>query len=377
MRVLMINSVCGIRSTGRICTNQAQKLISEGHEVKIAYGREEVPPEYQAMAIRIGTKKDIYINALKSRLLDNEGFNCKKSTINFLKWAEAYNPDSLWLHNLHGYYINLELLFSWIKSRPNMEVRWTLHDCWAFTGHCAHFSYIKCYSWKKKCDNCQQKHEYPYSLYKDNSKNNYLKKKNVLSGVPNMTLIVPSYWLANLIKDSFLKDYPIEIVHNTIDTTVFKPTESNFRERHNLLYKKVILGVASAWGERKGILDFIKLSELMDESYQIVLVGLTDKQIQKIPKKILCIPRTNSIKELAEIYSAADVFVNPSKEETFGLTTIEALSCGTPAIVYEDTACEEVAREYGGIVVEQSVYAIIDAIEELKEEYKYENCVFD
>lgn len=365
MRVLIINSVCGIRSTGRICTDLAKDYMSEGHEVRIAYGRESVPKEYSSIAVRIGNSAENYINALKSRLLDNEGFNAVRATKIFLNWAEGYNPDVLWLHNLHGYYINIDLLFRWIKARPAMQVKWLLHDCWAFTGHCSHFSYVECGKWKKLCHECPQKYEYPASLFRDNCKANYLQKKRAFCGVTNMTIVTPSYWLADLVKQSFLNGYPIDVVYNRINTDIFKPTANSFREKIGIANKKLVLGVASAWCERKGLDDFYELDCLLDSSFQIVLVGLTKKQLRKIPSTIIGIQRTNNIKELAEIYTAADVFVNPSKEETFGLTTIEALACGTPAVVYQDTACEEIARMFGGVVVERSVQSIKSAVEQL------------
>lgn len=361
----MINSVCGIRSTGRIVTDIADKYIAAGHECRIAYGREEPPYKYKSISYRIGSAFGVYLNAFKSRFCDNEGFNAKRATKKFIEWANDYNPDVLWLHNIHGYYINIELLFKWIKSRPHMQVKWTLHDCWAFTGHCVHFSYVKCDKWKNGCNKCMQTSVYPTSLYKDNSNNNYVKKMNAFCGVHNMTLITPSNWLADLVKKSFLKNYNVNVEYNTIDKNTFKPTKSNFRETYSLLDKKIVLGVASSWSERKGLGDFVELSKLLDENYKIVLVGLDRKQAKKIPSGILCLPCTNSVTELAEAYSSADVFVNPSREETFGLTTLEAISCGTPAIVYKDTACEEIANIYGGIVVEQSVQAIKKVIERM------------
>lgn len=365
MRVLMINSVCGIRSTGRISTDLAEEFLAEGHKVKIAYGRENVPDKYKDISVHIGSNIDIYISALKSRCLDNEGFNSVNATKKFLKWADEYNPDLLWLHNLHGYYINLELLFKWIKSRPNMQVKWTLHDCWAFTGHCSYFTVAKCEKWKVQCKNCPQSNEYPTSICLDNSMKNFNRKKELFCGVKNMTLITPSKWLADLVRQSFLSDYGIEVIHNRIDKAVFKPTSSDFKKKYNLESKKIVLGVASAWSERKGLDDFIKLSEMLDDSYQIVLVGLSKKQIAKLPKEILGIERTNSVSELASIYTAADVFVNPSKEETFGLTTVEAEACGTPAIVYKDTACEEIVNFYGGVVVPFNIEKLYQAIIEV------------
>jgi len=355
--------VCGIRSTGRIVAQLAQDYIANGHECRIAYGRENVPAQLESIAVRIGTEMNVKCQAAQARLLDNEGLNAKRATKRFLTWANTYNPDVLWLHNLHGYYLNIELLFDWIKSRPHMQVKWTLHDCWAFTGHCAYFSYIGCESWKNGCGNCCQLSKYPTSLFLDRSGKNYQKKKKAFCGVANMTLITPSQWLAELVKESFLKEYPVEVRYNTIDTTAFLPTPSNFRERYRLADRKIVLGVAAFWEERKGLSDLLRLADMLPRDYQVVLVGIDEKQAKKLPGSVLCLPRTNSAYDLAKIYTAADVFVNPSKEETFGLTTIEALACGTPAIVYKDTACEEIAHQYGGFVVDQDVFAIKSAID--------------
>lgn len=364
MKILQINSVCGIRSTGRIATDIAESYILEGHECRIAYGREIVPEKYKDLSYRIGNETAVKFNGLKARIFDTEGFNAKNETIVFLKWAEEYNPDLLWLHNLHGYYINVKMLFDWIKSRPQMEVRWTLHDCWAFTGHCSHFAYVKCDKWKNECVRCLQTHEYPRSILLDNSKNNYYWKRETFCGVKNMTIVTPSYWLANLVKQSFLKEYRIEVIHNKIDNISFKPTMSDFRNRYGLDNKKIILGVASAWCEKKGLGDFIRLSEMLSESYQIVLVGITEKQKKKIPKKILCLPRTNSKTELAEIYTAADIFLNLTYEDTYPTVNLEAQACGTPCITYQTGgSVESVPWEN---TVEQGVLAdVIKKIDEI------------
>jgi glycosyltransferase involved in cell wall biosynthesis len=293
----------------------------------------------------------------------------KRATKEFLKWAEEFNPDMLWLHNLHSYFLNYEMLFEWIKTRPQMEVKWTLHDCWSFTGHCVHFTVVKCYKWKTECKECPQLKEYPASLVFSNCEDTFKRKKQAFTGVKNMTIITPSNWLADLVKQSFLKEYPVEVVHNTIDLNIFKPTPSDFRECYGLENKKIVLGVANEWNEKKGLNDFIKLSGMLDDNYKIVLVGLDEGQLKKLPGNILGIKRTHGQKELAGIYTSADVFVNPSKEETFGLTTLEALSCGTQAIVYKDTACEEVVNKYGGITVEQEIIALLEAIKRETENY--------
>ena len=334
MKVLMINSVCGIRSTGRICTDLATALEEQGHQVKIAYGRETVPEQYQKYAVRIGSDLDVKCHGLQSRIFDNTGFGSKKATEKFLQWADVYNPAVLHLHNIHGYYIHIGLLFDWIKKRPNMKVIWTLHDCWTFTGHCSHFDFAGCDRWKTGCHDCPQKKEYPKSLLFDNSRNNWLNKKELFTGIKHMTIVTPSRWLAGLVKQSFLKEYPVEVIHNGIDLDVFKPTPSDFRQKHGLENKKIILGVASTWDRRKGLYDFIELSKILDDNYQIVLVGLSQKQISELPENILGIERTNSTKELAEIYTAADVFFNPTYEDNYPTVNLEAQACGTPVITY-------------------------------------------
>lgn len=306
----------------------------QGHEVKIAYGRETAPERYQAISHRIGSEPGVNINVLKARLFDNEGLNATLQTKLFIEWADTYNPDMVWLHNLHGYYLNVELLFAWIKSRPHMEVRWTLHDCWAFTGHCAHFSFVKCRRWTEQCRDCPQKKEYPKSLFSEHSIENYRRKKKAFCGVKNMTIITPSYWLADLVKQSFLKEYPVKVEHNTIDTEVFKPTFGDFCARYGIEDKKKILGVSSAWNDRKGFSDFIRLSKLLDDTYVIVLVGLTHQQLQKLPPSIIGIERTNSASHLAEIYTVADVFVNLTYEDTYPTVNLEAQACGTPCLTY-------------------------------------------
>lgn len=352
MRVLIINSVCGIGSTGRICTDLALEYERQGNEVKIAYGRDNnVPEKYRKYAVHIGTDWDVRLHGMKSRLLDGHGLGSVRATKEFLKWVEEYKPDLLWLHNIHGYYINYELLFKWIKQHPEMEVKWTLHDCWAFTGRCSFFTIAKCDKWKTGCGNCPQPQKYPATLI-DNSSRNYLRKKTSFCGVKRLTIITPSKWLANLVKESFLKEYPVEIRYNTVDTTIFAPRKSGFRQQYQLEGKKIILGVASPWDERKGLEDFLWLSKHIEEPYKIVLVGLTVEQIKLLPSNIIGITRTNSAKELAEIYSAADVFVNPTHEDNYPTTNLEAAACGTPVVTFRiggspESVPKENVVEYG------------------------------
>ena len=363
MKYLLINSVCGFGSTGRICTEIADQLSSQGHEVKIAYGRmDNVPEKYRGMAVRIGTDTDMRIHGVMTRIFDAHGFASKSATRRFLAWAEAYRPDVVWLHNIHGYYINVEMLFAWLKKHPEMQVKWTLHDCWAFTGHCAYFTMAGCEQWTNHCEKCVKKKGYPASLLVDGCRRNFDRKRRAFTGVKNMTLITPSQWLKDLVKRSFLKDYPVEVVYNRINTDIFRPTPSDFRKEHGLEDKYMILGVANIWDARKGLADFMELAGMLDAHYHIVLVGLSEDQMLNLPANVLGIRRTASAQELAQIYSAADVFVNPSREETFGMTTVEAISCGTGAIVYAGSASEEIAVKYGGICVEPNVHALHNAI---------------
>lgn len=351
MKILFINSVCGIRSTGRIVTDLAEEYMAQGHQVRIAYGREQVPEKYRTISYRISTDAMVWINALKARLLDNEGFNCIAQTKKFINWANSYDPDVVWLHNLHGYYINIEFLFNWIKSRPHMQIRWTLHDCWAFTGHCAYFSWAGCSKWKEQCHCCSQLNSYPKSIFRDNCKENFCRKRAVFCGVQNMQLITPSQWLADLVKQSFLGEYPVEVVYNQIDTTVFKPMEGNFRSQFGLENKKIVLGVAAVWDARKGHSDFIKLSEMLDTSYSVVMVGLSKQQLRALPKRMIGIERTNSTAELAEIYTAADVLVNLTYEDNYPTVNLEAQACGTPCLTYHTGGSVESVRPEN--VVEQ------------------------
>ena len=335
MRVLFINSVCGIGSTGRICADLAEKYEAQGYEVKIAFGRDgNVPEKYEKYAVRIGSDLDVKLHGIKSKLFDKHGLGSINATNTFLKWAEDFKPDILWLHNIHGYYINYELLFAWIKKHPEMEVKWTLHDCWAFTGHCSYFTLAKCDKWKTHCDKCQQPKKYPARMLFDNSYQNFDRKRSAFNGVKNMTLITPSKWLAGLVKESYLKEYPIEVEYNTIDTSIFKPTKSNFRSRNGLTGKIIVLGVATPWDERKGLEDFLWLAEHLDDRYKIILVGLTLEQISSLPSNVMGIQRTNNVQELVELYSAADVFVNPTHEDNYPTTNLEAQACGTPVITY-------------------------------------------
>lgn len=365
MKVLQINSVCGIKSSGRICTDIASFLEENGHTCKIAYGREECPKPLSRFAHKFTNEFDVRVNALLARVFDNAGFGTKRATKKLIKWIDEYNPDIIHLHNIHGYYINVEVLFNYLKGK-DIPVVWTLHDCWSFTGHCAYFDFVGCDKWISGCHDCPQKREYPASYFLDKSESNHIRKKELFSALSNLTLLTPSRWLSECVKDSFLKDFPVEVFNNGVDTTFFKPAKSTFKQRYSIENKKMLLGVASVWDRRKGLDDFIELSKRLDERFQIVLVGLNKEQMSTIPDNIIAIPRVLEASEIAEIYSAADICLNLSVEETMGLTTVEALACGTPVIVYDRTAVPEfVDGTCGAVVCAGDIDALVKQIETL------------
>jgi len=363
MRVLQINSVCGIGSTGRIATDLHQILTEQGHESYVAFGRGE--PQNCENAIRIGNKFDNYAHGALTRIFDRHGFGSVSATRRFINKVEELDPDIIHLHNIHGYYVNIELLFDYLRhaSKP---VVWTLHDCWAFTGHCCYFDYVVCDRWKTGCHNCPQKNRYPSSILMDASRENYGKKKAFFCELHNMTIVTPSQWLAELVRESYLQVYPVKVINNGIDLEIFKPTESDFRKRHGLENKFVILGVASIWEKRKGLDHFIELSKGLKSDEIIVLVGLTAKLLRDLPKNIIGLPRTNSTKELAEIYSAADVFLNPTLEDNFPTVNLEAVACGTPVITFDTGGSVEAVDESCGLVVpKDDVSRLVEVIKNM------------
>lgn len=361
-RILIINVACGTGSTGRICTDLAVAYEQQGFTVKIAYGRGTVPEWTRDWAVRIGNNVSVILDAMSSRIFDNAGFNSRFYTKQFLDWVNRYNPDIIHLHNLHGYYLNVELLFNYLRN-AGKKIIWTMHDVWAFTGHSALCDGIDCRKWQFGCGKCPQLREYPIA-WQDNSKNNWVKKRDIFSNIPNLTIVTPSNWLAQCVKKSFLQDYMVKVIPNGIDTTIFRPMKSGLRKRYGLECKFIILGVASVWGKLKGLDDFVKLAKMLNDDYQVVLIGGNIASWQK--KSIINIVHIDSQKELAEWYSVADVFVNLSYCDTYPTVNIEAVSCGTPVITYETGGCAEAMHGYGGIVEKGNLYDLVDMLKELR-----------
>lgn len=365
MKILMINVVCGIRSTGRICTDLATVLESQGHEVKIAYGRENVPKQYEKYAVKIGSNFDVKMHAVKARLFDGAGFGSKRATEKFIEWVKCFDPDVIHLHNIHGYYINVEILFRYLKL-SRKKVIWTLHDCWSFTGHTAYCDAIECKKWINGCHHCSLRKAYPASLI-DNSYRNWLKKKKIFTGVSYMTIITPSEWLKDWVMNSFLKEYPVRVINNGIDTSQFESLESDFKKKNGIENKFMLLGVSTSWDDMKGYSDFIKIAKVLEDDYVIVLVGLTKTQLETLPSNILGVERTSSVRALAEIYTAADLFLNLSYCENYPTVNIEAMACGTPVLTYKTGGSPEIVLENNGYVCTRGdISSIINKIREIR-----------
>lgn len=326
--------------------NELQKL--DKWDSLVVWGRGRTPKD-KVHEYNMQCGWEIMMHGVLSRIFDNTGFNSDYATERLLQKMEYLMPDIIQLHNLHGYYINVKMLFEWIKHR-NIPVVWTLHDCWAFTGHCAYFDYANCNCWKNGCHDCVQKKSYPASLVFDNSKLNWLRKKELFN-YKQLHLVTPSIWLHDLVKESFLKKLPCSVINNGIDTDVFKPSSINC----HIGGKFKILGVASEWTPRKGLHDFIQLYRMLNhEQIEMTIVGLTSQQIEALPEGIRGMTRTDNIEQLVSLYQEADMFFNPTYEDNYPTTNLEALACGTPVCTYRTGGSIESVNEGNGFVVEKN-----------------------
>lgn len=348
MKVVEINSVV-YGSTGKAMLQIAQAVRKNGGEAyTFSEGRSglEAPDGHYFF----GSRFENLIHRLYSV---TTGISCTGSRIGTKKLISKLreiNPDVIHLHNLHGWYINIPMLFDFIRKN-HVKTIWTLHDCWGFTAQCSHFTVEKCDKWKTGCFDCPRYKLYPYT-WVDRTQKMWKLKKEWLTGVEDLTIVTPSKWLAELVKQSFLREYPVKVINNGINLSVFQPTPSDFREKTKLIDKRIVLGVASGWTDRKGLDVFVELSKRLDPSvYQIVLVGTDNAVDKQLPKSIISIHRTQNQKELAEIYTAADVFVNPTREDNFPTVNMEALACGTPVVTFDTGGSKEILNEMVGAYV--------------------------
>lgn len=360
MKILEINST-NYGSTGNIMLQIADTARRKGHTVITCCpaSRENKKKSVENQWL-IGSR---FSRNVHLKLFEYTGFNgCFSlvSTFTFLHKVKKFKPDIIHLHNLHNCYINLPMLFKYIKKQK-IQAIWTLHDCWTFTGQCPYFDLAKCDKWKNGCHDCPQINVYPSSKV-DRTRTMWKLKRKWFTGVEDMTIVTPSEWLGGLVQQSYLKGYPIKVINNGIDLNVFKPTESDFRQKHHLENKYILLGVAFGWGKRKGLDVFIDLAKRLDDRFQIVLVGTNDDVDKLLPANIISVHKTNNQQELAEIYTAADLFVNPTREENYPTVNMESISCGTPVQTFKTGGSPEIPNVKTGYAVD------VDDIDEMEKQ---------
>jgi putative colanic acid biosynthesis glycosyltransferase len=362
MKVLQINSVCGTGSTGRIAVQISDYLNQQDVENYIAYG---FGKSGRPNTFCFGNSLDAHLHSFFSRKLGWQGKMSHIPTWQLIRYMERINPDIVHLHNIHGHYLNYEMLFQYLKKK-NCQVVWTFHDCWPVTGKCAHFTEVKCEKWKTGCFECPQLDRYPDSE-RDRSRKSYLEKKEAFTSIPNLHIVTVSNWLKSVVEASFLGKADVRSIYNGIDTERFSYQDSSIREQYQLQGKFIILSLASVWNKGKGLERFIALSKKLQKDEMIVLIGVTPDQQKCLPKNIIGLPRISDQIVLTQWYSTADVYINFSIEETFGLVVAEAMACGTPAIVMNSTACPEVVDSDTGFVVEpMDIDEVQAAIETIK-----------
>ena len=347
LKLLQINVAANWGSHGRIAEEIGLEAMAQGWESYIAYGRYANPSK--SHVVKIGDLFDHCLHGAQSLLLDRHGLASCGPTKKLIREIEQIKPDLIHLHNIHGFYLNYPILFRYL-STVDIPVVWTLHDCWAFTGHCAWPIHGHCDRFQEQCCHCPlQSKGYPKSFLLDRSRSNFKLKKRYFRSLQDLHLVTVSRWLEQQVRLSFMQDMDIRTIYNGLDTEVFRPSgtpPTSVTDGHPL-----VLGVCNAWYDWKGLDDMAALREILPDDYEVMVVGVNEDQMHRLPEGITCIRRTDSVSQLAEIYSQADVFVNPSKVESFGMTTAEALSCGTPSIVYDTSACPEVVDNLTGRVV--------------------------
>ena len=343
-KLLQINITSNWGSTGKIAEAINLAAQRKGWECSTAYGRWANPSKFPTY--KVGNKWDMYVHYFENRIFDREGLSSRRATKALIRHIEELKPDVIGLHNIHDHYLNYELLFRYL-NKTDIKVVWTFHDCWAFTGHCFHFVTKDCMRWKTGCHDCPLHHLYPNTVL-DRSVKNYALKKELFSANENLAIVACSDWLGDFVKDSFLGDKRLEIIHNGVDLDVFKPfvgSESS-ESSTGLKVRFKIIAVSSVWYPNKGELDIYKLRTMLpDDEYEITMVGLSAEQAKNLPKGIRGIQRTQNVQELAQLYSEADVLINPTYEDNFPTVNIEALACGTPVITYRTGGSPESVRD--------------------------------
>ena len=373
-KLLHINPVLRTStSTGRIIQEIGTVAMASGWDNYIAYskGRDGVMPSASKL-IPVGSKLSVALHGLVTRFLDMHGLGSVLATKKFAKEIAKLQPDVIHIHNIHGYFLNYKVLFDYL-SKTDIPVIWTVHDCWLYTGHCYHYASAGCEKWRTHCEKCPQKRAFPTSLWIDRSRQNFADKRDAFTSLKNLTIVTVSEWMKGEMSHSFLRECNFKVIHNGINLDVFdvRPDDKAVREKYGLGEKKIILGLASIWSKEKGWDDFVKMSEMLSDDEVIVMVGVTEKQQEQLPKGVVGIRRTENVRQLAELYSAATAFVNPTWQDNYPTVNLEAIACGTPVVTYRTGGSVEAVTEETGYVVEQGdVEGLLKAVREIKNKGK-------
>lgn len=368
MRILQINVVYKEKSTGRNCFEVEKYLNTHGHECYTAYGLGQ--KSSSKYAYKLQNKFEYYVHNVLSKWTGLEGYYSHFSTIRLIRYIKKIKPDIINLHNLHGHFINIPKLFRYLE-KTQIPVVITLHDCWIFTGKCTHPTKFNCDKWKEQCRNCPAKCEYPNSLFFDFSKKMFLDKKHCFEKINVKAVIGVSDWVADLGKRSFLNKFKVIRLYNWINLEVFKPY--NFKDLMPVLDKYgvnadkfTVICVAAAWkdGSQKNN-ELNEFADILCDDYQIIVVGKNSQSIVK--NNVITIDFISDIKELAQLYAFAGVYVHFSVADTFGKVIAEAMATGTPAVVYDISACAELVQDGCGEKVEpHNVRALADKVDYIK-----------
>ena len=381
-KLLQINPVIRINtSTGRIMQEIGELARANGWETYIAYsqGRDGVSPN-AAHLIPVGNRWSVAWHGIMTRLFDRHGLASERATRQLIAEIQRIQPDIIHIHNIHGYFLNYRILFEYL-SNANIPVIWTVHDCWLYTGHCYYYSYVGCDKWKSQCEQCPQRRDFPTSWWMDRSKQNFFDKKKAFTSIPKelLTIVPVSEWIHGEMKQSFLKDYPYQVIHNGINLENFQVYPADdVKKRYGLEGKRILLGVASIWMEEKGWNDFMQLAGMLNPDEVIVLVGVKEEQKKGLPATIVPISRTDNLKQLAELYAAAEALVNPTWQDNYPTVNLEAIACGTPVVTYRTGGSIEVITSDTGFIVEQGdipgLLAAVRIIEERGKDYYQTKC---
>ena len=378
MRVVQINVACQYGSTGVIVVEIAEYLKQHGHEVYIAYGQgmTDYPDSY-----RIGTPLENRLHGiLNTRIWGEEGTGTIRGTKRFIDWLNQIKPDIIHIHNLHSNYLNYKLFFPYL-AKKKIPVVWTFMDCWPFTGKCSHFTEIKCEKWKKECHHCPQlRSSGPISWFFDKTQKLYHEKQQWFKMLQYLDIIAISEWQKEEVLKSMACHHPVHMIYLWIDTKKFYEIHDKYvYKRYGLSpQKKILLSVSAQWSNQTTRLnDAIRLAKILPEDYQLVIVGKkTTKQI--LPVNLIHIDYIAGSEELSKLYSCALAYVNFSVEDTFGKVMAESQLCGTPAIVFDSTACSEVAGDAGYAVPPHDVEAMLERVLEIEHngrEYYSQRCI--